>query len=98
MSARWTKEEIDFLRLEIPRRGVIYVSKSLNRGLNSVECKARKLGVKLGKRHERWTPDETRRLANLLRAGVPMSECAQVLCRTYSSCRGRAKYLELIRG
>lgn len=93
---KWTEEEVEFLRLELPRKGLIYVAHELNRGYNAVECKARKLGVKLGKAHERWTPFETVRLANLLKAGVPMSECAEVLCRTYSSCRGRAKYLGLI--
>jgi hypothetical protein len=94
--AKRTAEEVEFLRIFLPRKGVIYVARTLNRGLNAVECKARKIGVKLGKKHERWTPDETRRLVNLLKAGVPLPECAEALYRTYSSCRGRAKYLGLI--
>lgn len=97
MGSKWTSEEVEFLRLELPRKGVLYVAKCLNRGINAVECKARRLGVKFEKKHERWTADETRRLSNLIRAGVPIAQCAEVLNRTYSSCRGRAKHLGLIK-
>lgn len=45
--AKWTQEEIDFLKDNYPIKGGVYCTKSLNRGYTSINNKASKLNIRV---------------------------------------------------
>jgi hypothetical protein len=91
MAARWTEEEIQFLRDNYHEEGPAYCAEKLDRTFRALEGKAFRLGIKVKKG---WTEEEIQ----FLRDNYPekgAGYCAEKLSRTPSSVQLKAAKLDI---
>ncbi len=93
MAAKWSPEELQFLRNKAGEISAEHISIALGRTVSAVNARAEKLHISLAVERKPWDEEQDANLAAMVAAGYHKSEIGKAMGRTVKAIDGRIYFL-----